>query len=138
MANKSKIMDKIARNLSMLKVSYSRDVSGIIVENGSNDLVVSYVDADIQKPMGGIDDSVSPFLGMGIANPGYLQIKGSDVASATAVKVGELLDTLVAAKVFHVVSGFANSIKLEKVSTGAGASLSEIVEGNCDLIGLGQ
>lgn len=138
MANKKQIMDKIARNLDMMKISYTRDVASILVENGSNDLTISYVDADIQKPMGGVDGAVSPFLGMGVANPGILKLQGASANSASALTVGDLLNTDIAARVFHVMSGFVNNINLAKTNTGAGASLDVTVEGHPDLIAVGQ
>lgn len=138
MANKNQILDKIARNLNMLKIANTRDVNAVVVENGSNDLTISYVSAEIEKPMGGIDGNVSPFLGMGIVNPGLIQIAGSTINTADATTVGNLLDTVIAAQVFHVVSGFANSVKLVKLNAGAGADLDAVVEGHQDLIMMGQ
>jgi len=138
MANKVQIMDKIARNLDMLKISYTRDTLELTVENGSNDLKLSYVSADIQKPMGGVDGDVSPFLGAGVANPGMIQMEGAGVNTANPATVGELIDSLIAAKVFHLISGFANSIKLANANAGAGIDLDEEVEGHHDFIMMGQ
>lgn len=138
MANKEQILNKIARNLDMLKIGYSRDVSKVTIENGSNDLEITYVDADIQKPMGGVDGNVSPFLGVGVANPGYIKIAGAGVNTANPATVGELLDSLIAAKAFHLVSNFANTIKLYNANAGAGANLDVEVEGHPDLIMMGQ
>lgn len=138
MANKVQMMDKIARNLDMLKIAYTRGVNSVLVENAANDLTVSYVDADIQKPMGGVDGDINPFLGAGVANPGLVQIAGAGVNTANPATVGELIDTEIAINVFHLVSGFANSIKLANANAGAGADLDLIVEGHQDLKMMGQ
>ena len=138
MANKVQILDKIARNLDMLKIEYSRDVETLVVANGSNDLTISYVTADIASPLGGVDDSLNPFLGIGTANPGRIQMAGAGVNTANAATVGEVIDSLVAATTFHLISGFANSIKLVNANAGVGANLEVQVEGHQDLVMMGQ
>lgn len=138
MANKVQILDKVARNLAMLGIAYARDVEKLTVSNGSNNLVISYVDADIAAPLGGINGQVSPFLGMGIASPGSIKIEGAGVNTAVQATVGELINSATAAKVLHLVSGFANSIMLVNVNAGAGADLSVEIEGNVDLKMMGQ
>ena len=66
--------------------------------------------------MGGIDDSASPFLGIGVANPGKLEL---DSIPAT-------LDEF---RVLRIMSGHANTINV--------AGLGEL-EGHVDLLGMGQ
>ena len=131
-------LDKIKRNLDQLGISATRGASDITVENGSNDLVITYVDADIQSPMGGVDDSSNPFLGIGVANPGKLQIEGAGINSASAAAVSDLIDTEIAAQVLLVVSGSANNVLLAQANAGAGADLDVELRGHADLLGMGQ
>ncbi len=132
MANKKQVIDKIARNLDMLKISYSfgSDSSGneTIVYAGR---VISYVSASIASPMGGIDDSVSPFLGIGIANPGKLQIKGA----AGENSIAAMFTTQDDLNVLRVMSGHANNILVQ-----AGDTTAQLAElpGSVDLLGMGM
>ena len=79
--------------------------------------------------LGGIDDSVSPFLGIGQGNPGKISMKvagSTDLATAmTSVK---------AVKVLASIASMANDIQ---ILDGSGAVLAEI-RGHSDLIGMGQ
>jgi hypothetical protein len=49
----------------------------LFTKSDSTVLTVTYVLKQIQSPMGGVDPTVSPYLGIGIAAPGSLQIKGA-------------------------------------------------------------
>ena len=131
-------LDKIKRNLDILGISSTRNASDVTVENGSNDLVITYVDADIQKPMGGVDDAVNPFLGIGVANPGKLQIEGAGINDAGDASVSDLIDSSIAAQVLVMVSGSANDVILKQANAGAGADLEEEIRGHADLLGMGQ
>lgn len=131
-------LDKIKRNLDILGITATRNASSVTVENGSNDLVISYVDADIQKPMGGVDDTVNPFLGIGVANPGKIKIEGAGVNTASAATVGELIDSQVAAQVLAMVVGSANDVILANANAGSGSDLEEEIRGHSDLLGMGQ
>jgi hypothetical protein len=67
MANQEQILDKIVRNMKQRGYAAERlDTTLELEKTGGDKLTVSYVEASIQKPMGGIDDSISPFLGIGV------------------------------------------------------------------------
>lgn len=131
MSQQKHILDKMARNLEMLGLTVTRSGVNVIVDNGSNDLTLSYVDAVIMSPMGGISDAVSPYLGIGIANPGKLKIKSSSTASDS---IADVLDSVTAAKVFHTVAALCNNIILEN----SDATFSAEIRGHVDMIGVGQ
>ena len=127
MANSKQILAKIARDAAMLGLTVnSQTASAVVIENGSNDLTISYVAASIQAPMGGVDPSVSPYLGIGVANPGKIQIKSASTATDT---IADVLDSLVAAKVLALCAGFANDIRLEN----SDATFSGEIRGHADL-----
>lgn len=123
MANDVQILDKIQRNCEQLGLSVSRtDADTLVAES---DLTITYSDAVIQKPMGGIDDESNPYLGIGIANPGKIAI---DLGGAD-------LDSRAKMQVFHVCSGMANSIILSNAAT---AAIEGEIQGHADLLGMGQ
>lgn len=128
----AQIMAKIARNCTQLGLTVnSNSGSAVVVENGSNDLTISYVQPDILAPMGGVDPSVSPFLGVGTVNPGALKLKS---AINTNGDCRDVTDGLVAAKVLKMLGGFANDLVLEN----SDASFSATLRGDVDLLGMGQ
>ncbi len=128
MANKTQILDKIKRNLDMLGVSAVRGSTTVTAGN----CIISYVDASIQAPMGGIDQTVSPFLGMGVAAPGKLQIRGT----GTKDTVPTIFTNEENLKVLRVVCGHANNVLVVDGTTGA-TVLAEL-PGSADLLGLGM
>lgn len=132
MAMKKQVLDKIARNLQILGEDVRRgSANEVIVENGSNDITISYRDADFSPSMmGGVDGSVSPYLGIGIGNPGKITLR-------TQASTG-LSDSLVDAKSIRalaVCAAFANNIVIR--NAGDSADLLEI-RGHSDLIGMGE
>lgn len=131
MANSAAILHKLARNAKMLGLTVnSESQSAVVIENGSNDLTIGYVDASFSPAVvGGVDSSASPFLGIGVGNPGRISIKG-----ANATTVPSLVDSLVAAKVLAMCASMANDIQLVDKN---GADLGS-VRGHSDIIGLGQ
>jgi hypothetical protein len=132
MANSRQVLAKIARNAAQLGLTVnSQSATQVVIENGSNDLTVSYVDASIASPQGGVDPSVSPYLGIGVGNPGKIKIKSSSTANNN---MSDIVDSLVAAKVLAVCAAFANDIVLEN----SDASFSGEIRGHADVIGLGQ
>jgi hypothetical protein len=132
MANSKQILAKLARNAAQLGLTVnSQSATQVVIENGSNDLTLSYVDASIASPQGGVDPSVSPYLGIGVGNPGKVKIK-SAVNAATSM--ADIIDSEVAAKVLAMCAALANNIVLEN----SDASFSAEVRGHADLIGLGQ
>jgi hypothetical protein len=126
------ILDKIARNMKQRgHVAERVGVTVEVTKTGGDKLVVSYVDKDIQKPMGGIDGNVSPFLGVGIVSPGSLKIKGA----AGENTIAAIMDQSQSLELMNVMSGFGNDIIVE-----AGDSLVQLarVAGSSDSIGLGR
>jgi hypothetical protein len=131
MANPVQILNKLARNLSILGIAYSWSGGNLVVTNGSNALTVSYDAAVIGAPMGGVLPNVSPYLGIGIANPGQLQITS---AIHTAGTIADVIDGQTAAQLLQMISAFGNDIILQNST----ASYSVRLRGNTDLIGMGQ
>lgn len=132
MANRKQILAKIARNAKQIGLTVnSESQTAVVIENGSNDLTISYVDASIQSPMGGVSDSASPFLGIGIANPGKIKIKS---AISTNDNMSDVIDSLVAAKVLALCAGHANNILLEN----SDAAFTGEIPGHPDLLGMGM
>jgi len=131
MANITSIMNKFARNAQTIGLTVvSQDASHVVISNGSNNLTIGYVVAAILPPMGGVDPAVSPFLGIGIANPGQLSLFG-----ATGTTIGTLIDSAVAAQVLQLLSGFANDIVL--FSSDGSTQLARL-RGDSDNLGMGQ
>jgi hypothetical protein len=127
MANSSQILDKIKRNLEQMGVPATRGASSVVASG----LTISYSPASIQAPMGGVDGDSSPFLGMGIANPGKIKIKGAAGENSIAAMCASEAD----AKVWAVCSRFANNVIAEAGDTTA--QLAEI-QGHPDLLSMGQ
>ena len=132
MANSAAILQKLARNAKMLGLTVnSESRTAVVIENGSNDLTISYVDASFSPAVvGGVDSTVSPYLGIGVGNPGKIRIAG---ATATAT-VAASIDSVVALKVLAMCCALANDIQ---ITNNAGASVAEL-RGHSDLLGMGQ
>lgn len=131
MANRDAILQKMARNAKMLGMTVnSESHTAVVIENGSNDLTISYVDASFSPSMvGGVDGALSPFLGIGVSNPGKLQIKGAGGATWALT-----IDSLVAGKVLAMCAALANDIQIR----GSGDEDLGVIRGHSDIIGLGQ
>lgn len=132
MANKQQILDKVVRNLKMRGITAERSGdTALVTKTGGDVLTVSYVDKVIQAPMGGVDASASPFLGIGVAAPGTLKVK----AEAGVTTVAGLIDTVEAVALMVELAGFGNDIVLE-----AGSSTAQIarIAGDCDRQGMGM
>lgn len=128
----AQIMAKVARNATQLGLTVlSNSGQAVVIDNGSNDLTVSYVPASILAPMGGVDNSASPFLGLGTVNPGSLKLKSSSTATDT---IADVLDSVVAATVLKMLGGFANDVVLEN----SDATFTATLRGDVDLLGMGQ
>lgn len=128
----AQIMAKVARNAQQLGLTVnSNSGQAVVIENGSNDLTVSYVAASIDLPMGGVSPAVSPFLGVGVVNPGQLKLKSSSTA---ADSIADVLDSVVAAKVLQILVGIGNDILLEN----SDATFSAVLRGHPDMLGMGQ
>jgi hypothetical protein len=131
MANSKQILDRVARNLDQLGLAYTRSGNNVVLTNGSNAITVSYIDASILSPMGGVSPASAPYLGIGVGNPGQIQLKSSSTA---ADNISDVIDSVAAATLLHMVSGFANDIILEN----SDATFSTRIRGQVDLLGMGQ
>jgi hypothetical protein len=122
MANAVSILDKIERNCKQLGLSTSRSSASALVVEG---MTISYAAATIQGPMGGVDGTASPFLGIGVAAPGKIAIDLGGADLATRAKVQAL----------HVCAGHANSIVLSNAATSA---VNGEIQGHADNLGMGM
>lgn len=116
MANKEAILDKIARNMTQRGRSAERVNEAVeyTKAGGTGDvLTVSYTDKDLQSPMGGVDDQSSPFLGIGIASPGSIKVKGA----AGENTVAAIFDDEDALELLAELAGYANDITVEEGDT---------------------
>lgn len=131
MANSAAILQKLARNAKMLGMTVnSESQTAVVIENGSNDLTISYVNASFSPAVvGGVDSTVSPYLGIGVGNPGRVAISG-----ASATTVATLVDSLVAAKVLAMCAALANDIELRQ----SNQAVLGVIRGQSDIIGLGE
>jgi hypothetical protein len=121
MANDVQILDKIQRNCEQRGLSVSRTDAQTLVAEA---FTITYTAAVIQSPMGGVSDAAAPFLGIGIANPGAIDM---DLGAALSTLTAEDL------RVIRIVSGHANDI----VINNGGTELARL-EGHVDLLGMGQ
>lgn len=133
MANSKQILQKLARNAKMIGLTVnSESQTAVVIENGSNDLTISYVDASFSPAVvGGVDSSVSPYLGIGVGNPGKIKISGA----TTTDTVPAVIDSAVAAKVLAMCAAMANDIQL---ASDSGATVVAEIRGHSDLLGMGQ
>lgn len=132
MANSVAILQKMARNAQQMGLTVnSQSQTAVVIENGSNDLTISY-QAAVMTPsvVGGIDPTVSPFLGIGVGNPGQMVI----TSPGTAGTVAGVIDSAVAAQVLAMVAALANDIIL---ADSTHASICQL-RGHSDLLGMGQ
>jgi len=123
MAMRVQILDKIQRNCQQRGLSVSRPSADLLVAEGMD---ISVEEAAITAPMGGIDPTVSPFLGIGVANPGVIVVEKEDLEMSAA----EL-------RVLRIASGHANDISIRTDAADATTELARL-EGHADLNGMGQ
>lgn len=116
MSNPVQTLSKISRNLSALGVANTLNSTTVTVTSSS--LVISYVAASLQAPMGGVDGTASPYLGIGIANPGVIQVKGA----AGQNSIGAIVATADNANALAVCARFANDVSIQ-----AGDTTTELV-----------
>lgn len=126
MANPVQVLDKIKRNLDAVGVSATRNATSVTAAG----LTISYVDASIQSPMGGVDGGASPFLGIGVANPGVLKIKGATGENSIPAIFVDAADLAVLA----CCTRFANDVVVEAAN---GTELARLA-GHPDLKMMGQ
>lgn len=131
MANSVQILDKIARNAAMVGLTVnSSNGTSVVIENGGNDLTITYEAATIEQPMGGVvPNAGTAFLGIGIANPGKIVVQGAAGAGFAAT-----VDTAAVLKVLALCTAFGNDV-IVKGSTGT--ELARL-RGHSDLINVGM
>jgi hypothetical protein len=137
------MMNKIARDLMIqgLTVSaqgYVNGVANVQVTDGGNTLWISYAAAVFNpSQVGGIDGTVSPFLGIGTANPGQLTLQNS-----AGTTVPTVIDSATAAQVLAALAGRANDIIICNNTTLGNPTPSTdtlaYIRGSSDLLGQGQ
>lgn len=132
MAMKKQVLDKIARNLQNRGQSVSRGSAGqVVVENGSADVTISYADAVFSPAMmGGVDGSASPYLGIGVGNPGKITL-----SVAAADTLADVFATAIPVVCLAECSGMANDIQ---VLQSDGSTLLLAIRGMSDLVGMGE
>ena len=134
MSNRTQILDKIERN--MKQRGYAADVT----RTDANTLIVAgatitYASKQgfpaTNNPMLGVDSSVSPYLGIGIAGAGSLKLKGAGGENTIA----DILTTAARVTAYAEMTGFANDTVIE-----AGDTVTELVRvgGQSDVLGLGE
>lgn len=139
MANSIAILQKMARNATMLgQTVVSQSQTEVVIANGSNNLYISYNNATFTPAVvGGVDDTVSPFLGIGVGNPGQIVLQ-----SATGTTVPTVIDGAVAAQVLGMLAALANDIIIANNTTLGNAAIPADqlarIRGQSDIIGLGQ
>ncbi len=132
MANKEQILDKLVRNLGQRGITASRSGStALVTKTGGDVLTVSYVDKSIQSPMGGVSPASSPFLGIGVAAPGALKVKGA----AAETTIAAIIDTSEALALMVELAGFANDIIIER---GDNTTQLARIAGDADRLGMGN
>lgn len=133
MANSVAILNKLARNLQILGYTIvSQSATAVVVSNASNNLTIGYQNASFTPSViGGVDPSVSPFLGIGVGNPGQITITS---AISTSSNITDVIDGATAAQVLASCASMANDIILSN----ANASFTARIRGDSDLLGMGQ
>lgn len=127
----AQIMAKVARNCTQLGLTATNNGQTVTVANGGNALTVSYSAPTIGAPMGGVDPANSPYLGIGVVNPGALVLTSSTHSAGT---IADVLDGVTAATVLKMLGGFANDVVLSNDN----ASFTATLRGDVDLLGMGQ
>lgn len=125
--NKVQILDKLQRNLLQRGLSPVRGATSITIAG----FVISCVDASIQAPMGGVDGTVSPFLGIGVASPGTIKI----VPDGTKATIPQIFLDEASLIVLRELCGFANNIVIMNY---ADAVVVATLTGSADLHMMGQ
>jgi len=128
MANITSISNKIARNAQILGLTVSaqgNDSFGnayVTITADTGSLSVYYLTAEIQYPMGGVNPMVSPYLGIGVANPGQLLLVSS---VSTAGSMADIINGPISAQVLQMISGFDNDLVLANAAVLSGRSASD-------------
>lgn len=134
MANKEAMLDKIARNMGQRGITAVRTATSVTVaKTGGGTLTVTYTDKAVQSPMGGVSPTASPYLGIGIAAPGSLALRG-DVGTSEDT-LAAILDTVEGAHLLGELTSYGNDVTINK---GSDAAVLVRVRGSTDTIGVGS
>jgi hypothetical protein len=127
------LFKKLARNFDMMGIAYTTDVNTYITVGS---LKISYAPANIQQPMGGVDGTNSPFLGVGIQSPGFVSVYDATPGHDT---VAEVITSETDLKVLSQVILLGNSVLLSGRNAGNTADvLLARLQSNIDVLGAGQ
>jgi hypothetical protein len=125
MANTTSISNKIARNAQELGYTVTTqgyDAFGnayVTITADTGTLSVYYLTAAITLPMGGVTNTVSPYLGIGVGNPGQLMLVAS---VSTAGTMADIINGPISASLLAMCAGFANDLVLANSDTLSGRS----------------
>jgi hypothetical protein len=137
MANSVQILQKLARNLQIMGFTIvSQSQTEVVVLNGSNNLQIQYINASFSPAVvGGVDPSVSPYLGIGVGNPGQLALQ-----SVNGTTIPTIIDGAIAAQVLASMASFANDIVIADNSNANPALAVQLarLRGDSDLLNMGQ
>jgi hypothetical protein len=129
------VIAKIKRNLDQLGITYTDNGTYVLLDTT---LQLTYEDATIQNPMGGIDPATSPYLGIGIANPGFIKLYEPTNASGATPTMPEFMTSVVRAQILAVCAAFANDISLVMDNTSNVATEIVRIRGTVDFTGMGM
>jgi len=137
MANSVQILNKIARDAKMLGLTVeSLTATTLVINDDANDINISYEDAVIQDPMGGVDPSTSPFLGTGTSNPGMILFTCNATGNKSIAQIFVNATNVIA---LSLCMGFGNKILVMDGNEGYGTAAVLIeIESNSVLKGIGQ
>lgn len=137
MANSVQILAKIAHVAEAAGLTVnSLTADSLVIDDGGDDILIKYQDADISSPMGGVDGDSSPFLGIGISNPGTIVFSKNAAGDDTLASV---LDTAGAAQALAICAGMANDISIQDGNEGVGTSAELVrISGDPERGSMGQ
>ena len=147
MANPTAILNKVLRNMEQRgywnpgNPNGPAPASGVqialvgstieLTQVGGAVLNVTYVPKAVQSPMGGVDPTVSPYLGIGIGAPGLLQLQPANPATTT---IPGIFTDQSSVELMVELSGYANDLQ---ILGGTGGQLA-LIHGMDSWLGLGS
>ena len=102
-----------------------------LTQANSHVITVTYVPKQVQSPMGGVDPTVSPYLGIGIAAPGSLAMRGQ----AGDDTMASIFTDQSAVELLLELSGYANDVQ---ILGGTSGTLLARIRGMDSLLGMGS
>ena len=137
MANSVQILAKIAHVAKAAGLTVnSLSADSLVIEDGADDMLIKYQNADISSPMGGVDGDSSPFLGIGVSNPGRIVLSRNAAGNDT---IADVLGSAVAAQVLAICAGMANDISIQDGNEGVGTSAELVlISGDPERQAMGQ